>query len=127
MGGSHVAAIVENAQRRLKAAVLTILFGAISFLIQSTAVLAQAPPPWGTWKSTAGEAYLIVTPPNTCALISVPRNYQIRGSCDWNASYGGGILTIYNVYQQNAPFPQNIVYVGNGRISIFGEIFFRQQ
>jgi hypothetical protein len=87
--------------------------------------LAQAGPPFGTWGSTAGPATLYVSP-QICYFESRVRNYRIQGTCSWNPSYNGGILTIYNASQSNAPIYENIVYVDDTTISVWGEIFRRQ-
>ena len=94
-------------------------------LLASNEARAQASPPFGTWGSTAGPATFFVSPQN-CFFESRLYNFRILGTCSWNPSSNGGILTIFNVYQTNAPFYYNVVYVNATTISIEGEIFERQ-
>ena len=86
---------------------------------------AQASPPFGTWGSTAGPTTLYVSP-QVCYFESRVRNYRIQGACSWNPSSNGGILTIYNASQNGAPIYENIVYINATTISVYGEIFRRQ-
>jgi hypothetical protein len=102
---------------------LSILITIASFV--SSEARAQASPPFGTWGSTAGPATFFVSPQN-CFFESRLYNFRILGTCSWNPSSNGGILTIFNVYQNNAPFYYNVVYVNATTISIEGEIFERQ-
>src|ERR1700730_17328459 len=74
---------------------------------------AQASPPFGTWGSTAGPATLYVSP-QVCYFESRVRNYRIQGACSWNPSSNG------------APIYENIVYINATTISVYGEIFRRQ-
>ena len=60
----------------------------------ATAAHAQAPPPYGFWTTADGAEQLLITQSAQCSLADRNGRPTTSGSCSWNASYAGGILTI---------------------------------
>jgi hypothetical protein len=104
-------------------------FGAFALFVAglgaaSVSAGAQAAPPFGQWASRTSTARLYVQRNAWCAFVGTT---QVHGSCTWNATSRGGILTIYY------PMPLepgkvyfDIVWVNQSTITVWGEYFYRQ-
>jgi hypothetical protein len=113
--------------RHLNISILIILqsiFVAI-VLFASSEARAQASPPFGTWATPDGDTTFYVSP-QVCYFESRSRGFRIQGTCSWTSSSKGGILTIYNAFQNGAAFPEPVVYVNATTITVYGDIFTRQ-
>jgi hypothetical protein len=91
--------------------------------VSSSAALAQsAPAPVGTWQSDSGETLVVGA---TCG-IQANGTYGAIGSCTWDPSFQGGILTIMNVNgYKPAPVYFNVVWINGSTIQVFGDTFHR--
>jgi hypothetical protein len=93
--------------------------------IEQTA-LAQSSIPFGFWTTTSGET-LLVTVNGECSQ-GLNGSITVAGRCTWNGSYRGGILTIYASGLPNlAPVYFNVVWVNQNTITVWGDVFTRQQ
>ena len=102
-------------------------------LTASLAVLASpaqagAPVPVGYWTTDDGGETLIIQQSAQCSL-QTTTGYMIGGSCSWNSSSNGGILTIINGINQYQPAPIyfNIIWVDQQTITVEGDVFHRRQ
>jgi hypothetical protein len=67
----------------------------VGMMAASSAVAeAASPPPFGFWVTPDGGEQLLVTEQAQCSLGDGAGNITTSGQCSWNASDGGGILTI---------------------------------
>lgn len=81
--------------------------------------------PWGMWSTAHGEEMLYVG--NGGCAFGANGQWTVSGSCRWNASSAGGILTIryYHVIDYaNVYF--NVLWQGRGVITVEGDYFYRQ-
>ena len=94
-------------------------------LAWATPAFAEAPPPLGYWATQDGSEELLVSA-SGCRFHAV-QGTDVVGTCSWNATSGGGILTItYPGYTGPQHVYFNIVYVNQTTISVFGDIFYRR-
>ena len=100
------------------------LAGVTAIGMSALSALAQsAPAPVGVWYSDAGETMVIG---QTCQ-IEANGTVGAIGSCSWDPSSNGGILTIMNVNAyQPAPVYFNIVWIDDSSFSISGDVFHRR-
>ena len=100
------------------------LCAALAFGLPASAALAQsAPAPVGVWDSDSGE-HLVIG--QTCGIAANGVTGAV-GSCSWDPTGAGGILTIINVNAyQAAPVYFNIVWIDASTISVEGDTFHRQ-
>lgn len=85
---------------------------------------AQAPPPIGHWRSGTSASQLIVYPNGACAFLG---GRPVQGSCSWNPSSRGGILTlVYPMPLEPGKIYFNVVWVNQRAITVFGEPFYLQ-
>ena len=89
---------------------------------------SRAPPPYGFWTTANGFEQLLITQSAQCSLADRNGRPTTSGSCSWNASYAGGILTIMSskLYKP-APIYFNVVWVNQTTISVNGDIFYQRQ
>ena len=90
---------------------------------------AQAVPPIGQWSTADGHERLLVTRNGYCDFAAEGPSGQthILGSCSWRSSSRGGILTIMNTNQfKPAPIYENIVWINDRSISVWGDVFYRR-
>ena len=92
-----------------------------------TSAYAMSPAPIGSWYSDQGSQLHVN---NGYCIYKMPGNV-VQGDCDWNASYGGGVLTIHyvtytvtQIIRNNLYF--NISWVNKNTISVFGATFHRR-
>ena len=105
-------------------AILTFL----AFVLAASGALSQAAaPPVGMWVHTSGRAFLSIDASGYCHYQDPGLEYG--GGCSWNAGSAGGILTVMNAAAVPGPQPiyLNILWVDQGTISVFGDIFRLQQ
>lgn len=109
---------------RVKSSLLAAM--ALALLGESTQVQAQgAAAPTGTWQSTASPTRFVITPQG-CTMYFQGR-VRVAGTCSWNASSRGGILTItYPMPLEPGHVRYSVVWVDTNNITIFGEPFRRQ-
>jgi hypothetical protein len=94
----------------------------------ATPAQAAAPMPIGYWVTDDGVQTLLIQQNLQCSLQNPSANWIVGGSCSWNASSNGGILTIMNVNQyQPAPIYLNVIWIDEQTISVEGDVFHRQQ
>jgi hypothetical protein len=97
--------------------------GAAIGMSVTSAHAQSAPAPVGVWYSEAGETMVIG---QTCQ-IEANGTVGAIGSCSWDPSSDGGILTIMNVNAyQPAPVYFNIVWIDDSSFSISGDVFHRR-
>ena len=95
-----------------------------ALLVGSAPASAQAPPPFGHWRSGTSTAQLYVYPNGTCAFLGTR---PVQGTCSWSATSRGGILTLmYPMPLEPGKIYFNVVWVNQTTISVFGEPFYRQ-
>jgi hypothetical protein len=92
--------------------------------------LAQASPPFGFWTTGDNVSRLMVEASGQCSFFSAG-GAQLAGSCTWDPSSRGGILTIWipsaiatTSTSGMTPVRYNIVYVDNTTITVWGEVFY---
>lgn len=93
--------------------------------VSARPAVAQSPPPLGFWATNSGETLLV-----SASLCSLALNGKITtsGSCSWNPSYAGGILTIMsNQLYRPAPIYFNVIWVNPQTIKVNGDTFARRQ
>ncbi|MCW5746491.1 MAG: hypothetical protein KIT36_09860 [Alphaproteobacteria bacterium] len=109
---------------RQRAAWLSGVVLATIVLAAATPALAQAPPPIGHWRSRTSTAQLLVYQNGSCAFLGTQ---PVQGTCSWNASSRGGILTLqYPMPLEPGKIYFNIIWVNQTTITVFGEYFYRQ-
>ncbi|CAN5218483.1 hypothetical protein BH10PSE7_BH10PSE7_04610 [soil metagenome] len=93
-------------------------------LASASPAFSAAAPPFGHWRSRTSTAELYLYRNGACAFIGYN---PVQGTCRWNPSSNGGILTLYY------PMPLepgkiyfNIVWINRTTITIFGERFYAQ-
>jgi hypothetical protein len=99
-------------------------------LLAASAGVAQAesPPPFGFWTTPDGGEQLLVTQGGQCSLADGYGQITTSGSCSWNATSGGGILTIMSDQQfQRAPVYFNVIWVNNTAITVNGDPFYLRE
>jgi hypothetical protein len=86
-----------------------------------------SPPPVGFWATADGSEQLLVTQSGACSLADRTGRPTTSGSCSWNASYAGGILTVISsqLYQP-APVYFNVIWVNQNTIKVQGDVFYRK-
>ena len=90
--------------------------------------LAQSAAPVGFWSTADGGEQLLITQSGECSLADRYGRPTTSGSCSWNSSYAGGILTIMsNQLYRAAPIYFNVVWVNQGVIRVQGDVFYRRQ
>ena len=109
-------------------------FLALSFAVVPAPSGAQAAPaPIGHWATTPPTEELYVTSNGLCAFYvrqspRAPRRVQVQGSCYWQPSSRGGILTItYPMPLEPGKVRYNIVWITRQPISVWGDIFHLQR
>ena len=89
---------------------------------------AQAAPPIGFWVTQDGGERLLITAGGECSLADGNGRITTSGSCSWNSTSRGGILTIMsNQLYRPAPIYFNVVWVNQGVITVQGDVFYRRQ
>ena len=103
-----------------------IVFAVLIACAISSAAHAQSAPPFGYWTSADNGESLLVSESGYCEFKAGAT--QVVGACSWNGGNGGGILTIMNTNQfQPAAIPENIVWVNQTTITVWGDVFYRRQ
>jgi hypothetical protein len=100
---------------------------ATMLIFAAAPALAQAAPPVGFWVTRDGSEQLLITQNGQCSLADRNGRPTTSGSCSWNSSSRGGILTIMSqqLYRP-APIYFNVVWVDQNTISVEGDIFYRR-
>ncbi len=102
------------------------VFAALIACAIASAAHAQSAPPFGYWTIADNSESLLVSQSGYCEFKAVATH--IVGDCSWNGGNGGGILTIMNTNQfQPAPYPENIVWVNETTITVWGDLFYRRE
>jgi hypothetical protein len=109
------------------------VFLALSFAVVPSPARAQAAPPIGHWATIPPTEELYVTANGLCAFYArsaprAPRRLTVQGSCYWQPSSRGGILTItYPMPLEPGKVRYNIVWINSQTISVWGDIFHLQR
>ncbi|MGP6188980.1 MAG: hypothetical protein ACLPSH_02670 [Vulcanimicrobiaceae bacterium] len=113
-------------RRRHRFAVLTFLATLLAALFTggvTSPASAQSAPPYGHWATVQKIEELLVFSDGTCAFLDKGK-VQVSGRCFWNASYGGGILTItYPMPLEPGKTYFNVVWVNATTIRVWGDVF----
>jgi len=95
--------------------------------LAATPALAQSAPPVGFWTTADGSEQLLITQSGQCSLADRYGRPTTSGSCSWNASYAGGILTIMSAQlYRPAPIYFNVIWVNQNTIRVEGDVFYRR-
>jgi hypothetical protein len=102
------------------------VLGALLAICPTSPALAQAPPPFGHWATSPASEELYVYQNGTCGFFFKGK-LQVSGSCSWNPSSAGGILTIsYPMPLRPGLVRYNIVWVNRTTIKVWGDVFHRK-
>jgi hypothetical protein len=115
--------IVQSVQTAAKSAICAVFLALLVASTASTALGQAAPAPIGRWaQSPPGQEALNVYANGQCAFWFKGK-ITVAGSCTWQASSRGGILTItYPMPLTPGHVRYNIVWVNQTTISVFGDI-----
>jgi hypothetical protein len=92
-----------------------LLFAVAAMLVPQIAQ-AQSPAPIGTWQGLSSGDYLIVQANGNC---SATGTVNVSGTCTWQASYAGGILTMtYPWTIAPGHIYWNIIYVDRNTLMV---------
>jgi hypothetical protein len=101
------------------AALLTALPAAPSFA-------QTAPPPIGHWSTTPPTEELWVLANGTCSFVFKGKT-TVAGSCTWQGTSRGGILTItYPMPLEPGKVRYNIVWVNRTTITVWGDVMHKR-
>jgi hypothetical protein len=121
MGGRRAPLAFRAAARSTLCAVVAALVLAFA----ASPSQAQSPPPIGHWATSPRGEDLYVYQNGQCAFL-VRGRVQVQGSCSWNSSSRGGILTItYPMPLEPGHVRYNIVWINRQTISVWGDIMHR--
>jgi hypothetical protein len=116
----------NNRYFRVRACALATILGIIVTIFAASPARAQAPPPFGHWATSPAVEELVVNTNATCGFFFKGK-LQVSGSCSWNPSSRGGILTIsYPMPLRPGLVRYNIVYVNRNKITVWGDVFYRK-
>ena len=108
---------------RLTTALLALTLAAVP----ATAFAQAAPVPLGFWTTADGGERLLVQPGPFCSFVATAGT-NVGGTCGWNPSSRGGILSIwYSTIGGPAQVQFNIVWINQTTISVWGDTFYRRQ
>jgi hypothetical protein len=87
---------------------------------------AQSAPPIGRWTTVPAAEQLVVESNRTCAFFFKGK-ISWQGTCSWNSSSRGGILTVvYTTVRGPAKMYFNIVWVDAKTLKMEGDVFHKQ-
>jgi hypothetical protein len=90
------------------------------------AALAQAAPPIGYWTTQGDGERLLIEATGSCSFMAVG-GVEVAGSCTWNPSSAGGILTLYySTARGLAPIYWSVIYRNATTITVDGDVFYRR-
>ncbi len=98
--------------------------------VSISAAMAQgAPAPIGYWTTDQDVERFLIQANGSCSFQAVgPPATTFFGTCSWNPSSRGGILTMMNqTTYYPAPIYYNVVWIDQQTISIDGDVFHRRQ
>lgn len=109
-----------NQTKRLVAAALVTLANTLPAFAQSAA-------PTGMWQGTTSGDFIYVQGDGNCSVSGASIN--VAGTCSWNPSYSGGILTLtYWWVTDYANLYYNVTWIDQGQILVnSAEVFVRMQ
>jgi hypothetical protein len=85
----------------------------------------SASAPVGYWVTADGSEMLFVS--ETGCKFAASNGFTVLGTCAWNPTSRGGILTIMNVYNYKpAPIRYTIVWVNQNTITVWGDVFHKR-
>ena len=107
---------------------LTTVLLAITLAALPAAAFAQAAPvPLGYWTTADNSEQLLIQAGPFCSFVATAGT-NVGGSCGWNPSARGGILSIwYSTIGGPAQVQFNIVWINQTTISVWGDVFYRRQ
>jgi len=95
-------------------------------LLASAALAQGSPAPIGYWVTDPASEALLIQADGSCSLQTIGGG-PAYGTCGWDASYDGGILTMMNqTTYQAAPIYFNVIWIDQRTIRVEGDIFHRQ-
>jgi len=98
-------------------------FGLLMTVMLASGAVAQSAAPTGVW-ATVGNAETLVVQNGYCKLTGNGGQIGAVGSCTWNPSAQGGILTIISTLTyQPAPVYFNVVWINQKTINVSGDVF----
>jgi hypothetical protein len=101
------------------------LLAILASLVPTAALAQSATPPVGYWASRTSSGTLYVGQNALCKYQG--GNIIAVGHCRWNPTTTGGILTIYTQQGgETAPIRENIVWINQSIITVWGEYFYRR-
>jgi hypothetical protein len=105
---------------------MTAALSALLAMCAMSPAFALAPPPIGHWATSPATEELYVYQNGTCGFFFKGK-LQVSGSCSWDASSAGGILTIsYPMPLRPGLVRYNIVWVNRTTIRVWGDVFHRK-
>lgn len=109
----------------MRKAALATIAGGLALLGGAGPVEAGSAVPWGMWYTEGGGEQLYVG--NDGCGFGANGQWTVTGTCSWNASNAGGILTIrYYHVTDYANVYFNVIWRGQGVITVEGDVFYRQ-
>jgi hypothetical protein len=98
-------------------------FGLLMTIALASGAIAQAAAPTGVW-ATVGNGETLVVQNGYCKLTGNGGQIGAIGSCSWNPSAQGGILTIMSTLTYKpAPVYFNVTWIDQKTINVSGDIF----
>ena len=98
-------------------------FGLLMTIVLASGATAQAAMPAGVW-ATVGNAETLVVQNGYCKLAGSGGQIGAVGTCTWNATAQGGILTIISTLTyQPAPVYFNVLWIDQKTINVSGDVF----
>lgn len=106
--------------------VLAALAALLTALPAAPSLAQAAPPPFGHWVTSPPTEELWVFQNATCSFVFKGKT-TVSGSCTWQASSRGGILTIiYPMPLQPGKVRYNVVWVNRTTITVWGDVFHKK-
>jgi hypothetical protein len=100
----------------------------LGLLLLPLVISAQgaAPMPYGHWATSPPSEELYVNPNGSCAFL-FQGEVRFQGTCTWNPSSRGGILTLsYPMPLEPGKIYYNVIWVNSRTITVFGDVFHLQ-
>lgn len=108
---------------KITSALPSIGCGLLMSVALASGAFAQAAAPTGVWV-TAGNGETLVVQNGYCKLTGNGGQIGAIGSCSWNPSAPGGILTIMSTLTYKpAPVYFNVVWIDQKTINVSGDVF----
>ena len=94
-----------------------------TMLLNSLPAQAQAPMPFGRWRTSPPGEEMLINKDGTCAMF-YQGTVSAQGVCTWNPSSKGGILTLtYPMPLEPGKIYWSVVWINRTTITIQGDTF----